>query len=139
MMRNNVYCFELLNFGVVCYVSQRTINSESGGLQMFHKYRYSLSHFFFFFLLHHMACGISVLRPGTEVGVLTTGPPGNSFLLLLEDLCSIRFHQRFKLKDESLIENCRVIARGGGVFLRSLKYLHKGDSGFTVMCSHRMM
>lgn len=93
----------------------------------------------FFFLLHHMACGISVLRPGTEVGVLTTGPPGNSFLLLLEDLCSIRFHQRFKLKDESLIENCRVIARGGGIFLRSLKYLRKGDSGFTVMCSHRMM
>ena len=49
MMRNNVYCFQLLNFGVVCYVSQRTVNSEPGGLQMFHKYRYSLSHFFFFF------------------------------------------------------------------------------------------
>ena len=42
MMRNNVYCFQLLNFGVVCYVSQRTVNSEPGGLQMFHKYRYSL-------------------------------------------------------------------------------------------------
>lgn len=53
-----------------------------------------------------MACGISVLQPGFEVRVLTIGPPGNSFLLFLEDLCSIRFHQRFKLKDESLIEKC---------------------------------
>ena len=121
MMRNNVYCFQLLNFGVVCYVSQRTVNSEPGGLQMFHKYRYSLSHFFFFFLATPRGLWDLVLRPGTEVGVLTTGPPGNSFLLLLEDLCSIRFHQRFKLKDENLIENCRVIARGSGVFLKSLK------------------
>ena len=94
---------------MICYVSQRTINSESGDLQMFHKYSYS-----FFFLLHHMTCGILVLQPGFEVRVLTTGPPGNSFLLFLEDMCSIRFHQWFKVKDESLIEKCRMMARGSG-------------------------
>ena len=138
----NVCCFQSLSFGVVYYISQRTINSEPGSLQMCHRYRYSLSHsyFFFFFWPRHMACGILVPRPGIKPRVLTTGPPGNSLLLLLflEDLCSVS-HQRFKLKGESLIEKCEAMARGSGVFLRPLKQLHTGDSGFPVTCSHRMM
>ena len=109
MMRNNIYCFKSINLEwfVMCLRGQLTLNQVI--------YRcFTSTVILFFFLLHHMTCGILVLQPGFEVRVLTTGPPGNSFLLFLEDMCSIRFHQWFKVKDESLIEKCRMMARGSG-------------------------
>ena len=114
-----VFNYSILEWFVMCLRGQLTLNQVVYRCFTITDILYLI--FFFFFLATPRGLWDLVLRPGTEVGVLTTGPPGNSFLLLLEDLCSIRFHQRFKLKDENLIENCRVIARGSGVFLKSLK------------------
>ena len=53
-------------------------------------------YFFFFFLLHQMACRILVPWPGTEpvplhwkLGVLATGPPGKSLYIYFHSVYSL--------------------------------------------------
>ena len=57
-----------------------------------------LNFYLFIYWLHHKACGILASRPGIEPvfyalegRVLTTGPPGKSFLISLDRFLGLRF------------------------------------------------